>query len=261
MPIASASKTKGGRSKRRPLSCDTPAGQLVIGFQQAIRSGRHWYLALLEAIGQWPIVEETWRGRHYRYLIGGEAFDWLTLAERLCLGSEGLVPAEEMDQLLFYGITPLELSGQELRDIVGFSKYQAILNYWYGVVVEEALFLVAEEAIRKENGLWLKSDVEIEQEAYRRVYGANQEELLDAFCKERGYKFTSALSFVEVKEFTYWLSKYRLLNSDGARVASDTERALRRLEELRALAVRKSADSSTESMTYVALVPEFSLRD
>ena len=49
----------------------------------AIAGGKHWYIALLEAIGLWTTAEETHNGRLYRYLIAGEAFDWLLLAERL----------------------------------------------------------------------------------------------------------------------------------------------------------------------------------
>ncbi len=52
--------------------------------EQAIIGGKHWYIALLEAIGLWTGSEETYNGRHYCYLIDGEAFDWLLLAERLC---------------------------------------------------------------------------------------------------------------------------------------------------------------------------------
>ena len=69
--------------------------------KQAITNGKHWYIALLEAIGLWSSAEETYDGRHYRYLITGEAFDWLSLAERLCLEVDGLLPQEEKLNLLF----------------------------------------------------------------------------------------------------------------------------------------------------------------
>ena len=53
-------------------------------FQEGLASGKHWYIALLEAIGLWTDETEQVHGHHYRYLIEGEAFDWLLLAERLC---------------------------------------------------------------------------------------------------------------------------------------------------------------------------------
>ena len=35
------------------------------------------------------------------------------------------------------------------RDFIGPTKYRAYLNYWYGVIVEEALQLAVEEEVRK----------------------------------------------------------------------------------------------------------------
>ncbi|GAI16526.1 unnamed protein product, partial [marine sediment metagenome] len=55
----------------------TREDEVIRYLEQAIVSGKHWYIALLEAIGLWTTAEETHNGRHYRYLIAGEAFDWL----------------------------------------------------------------------------------------------------------------------------------------------------------------------------------------
>ena len=70
--------------------------------KDAVVSGQHWYKALLEAINLWKSTEELHNGRHYRYLIDGEAFDWLLLAERLCEEIRGLAPENELDDLLFH---------------------------------------------------------------------------------------------------------------------------------------------------------------
>jgi len=75
--------------------------------EQVILSGKHWYIALLEAIGLWTDGEESYNGRHYRYLIDGEAFDWLLLAERLCEAVDDLLPEKEKLALLFYGKPPI----------------------------------------------------------------------------------------------------------------------------------------------------------
>ena len=37
---------------------------------------------------------------------------------------------------------------------------------------------------------------------------------------------------MDLKEFTYWLFKYRVLRNDPARVASDTRRGIERLESI-----------------------------
>ena len=50
-------------------------------FRQSLASGKHWYQALLETIGLWTDETETIGGQEYHYLIEGEAFDWLLLAE------------------------------------------------------------------------------------------------------------------------------------------------------------------------------------
>src|SRR3989304_3838490 len=91
--------------------------------QQAITRGQHWYLALLEAIGLWETTEETHNGRTYRYLIAGEAFDWLLLAERLCQAVNGLLPDDEKTALLFYGKPPLDLTKAEFKELIGGRKY------------------------------------------------------------------------------------------------------------------------------------------
>ena len=98
--------------------------------EQAIASGRHWYLALLEAIGLWQSAEEDYNGRTYQYLIGEEAFDWLLLAERLCATVDGFLPVAEKDALLFAGKPPLNLSAAEVEKLIGKSKYHQYLNYF-----------------------------------------------------------------------------------------------------------------------------------
>ena len=50
-----------------------------------LAAGKPWHIALLGAIGLWTWPEENHNGRHYCYLIDGEAFDWVLLAERLSL--------------------------------------------------------------------------------------------------------------------------------------------------------------------------------
>ena len=201
--------------------------EAILHLREAVSSGRNWYVALLEAIGLWGSAEELHDGRYYRYLIGGEAFDWLTLADRLCQEIDGLIPENEKLDLLFAATPPIDLSPSEFRQLIGDVKYRAYLNYLYGVVVEEALVSVVEEEVLKENGhLTLVLGQRIEQEAYRRVYEAEMFDLLTLFRGQRGYPNGDSVSLTEKKEFTYWLFKYRVEHSEKARVASDTRKAL-----------------------------------
>jgi hypothetical protein len=198
--------------------------------EQAIIGGRHWYTALLEAIGLWTDGEETYNGRHYRYLIDGEAFDWLLLAERLCEAVDSLLPEEEKLALLFHGQPPIRLSKEKFKELIGSGKYHQYLNYFYGITVEEALILAVQEEVRKERRtLGYNKEPNLINEVYQRIYGATKATLLKRFRGEKGYPQLRSISLTELKEFTYWLFKYRLKQCDKARIASDTKKALEQL--------------------------------
>ncbi len=206
----------------------TPAGETEAEryLKQAILGGKHWYIALLEAIRLWDISEETRDGRVYHYLIDGEACDWLLIAERLCEAADN-VPEDEKANLLFRGEPPLNLSLEQFKELIGGIKYHQYLNYFYGVTVEEALLLAVEEEIQKERrAAGLDKDSDATNEAYRRIYDATKAILLRNFRKKKGYSQLKSVSLSELKEFTYWLFKYRLKYNDKAKVASDTKKAL-----------------------------------
>jgi hypothetical protein len=197
--------------------------------KEAIIAGKHWYLALIEAMRLWTASEESYKSRHYRYLIDGEALDWLLLAERLCEAAGDLVPEEEKLALLFQGRPPVRLTKEKFKALIGSAKYRQYLNYFYGVTVENALILAVEGEVRKE---WRASpyrEHNLTSEVYQRIYGATRATLLKRFRREKGYPQLRSISLTELKEFAYWRFKYRLKNCDKARVASDTKKALEQL--------------------------------
>ena len=211
----------------------TPLGVAgaVQHLEQAISSGKHWYIALLEAIKLWDAAGETWNERTYCYLIDGEAFDWLLLAERLTGAVDGMIPNDEKTALLFYGEPPLELPSAQFKELIGSVKHHQHLNYFYGVTVEEALIQAVQEEVRKEkqaSGYFKETDTT--NEAYRRIYGSTKAILLRHFRKERSYPQLKSIGLTELKEFTYWSFKYRFKKCDKARVASDTKKGLNWLE-------------------------------
>jgi len=211
----------------------TPAGgtEAIRHLEQAITDGKHWYIALLEAIGLWKTVEETHNKHTYRYLIAGEAFDWLLLAERLCEAVDGLLPDDEKVALLFHGKPPLDLTTEKFKELIGSSKYHQYLNYFYGITTEEALIWAVREEIHKERQiLVLNKEHNYDDEVYRRIYGETKAALLKRFRHEEDYPQLKSISLTELKEFTYWLFKYRLNHCDKARVASDTKKALTQLK-------------------------------
>jgi hypothetical protein len=220
--------TKALIQSAQAASSDSAAA--IKHLEQAITSGQHWYIALLDAIGRWTQNEETLNGRHYQYLIDGEAFDWLLLAERLCQAVDDLLPEEEKLALLFHSQPPVSLSPEQFKALIGSTKYRHYLNYFYGVTVEEALFLAVQEEVRKEKRtLGYNKEHNLTDEVYQRIYGATRTTLLNRFRREKGYPRLRSISLTELKEFSYWLFHYRLKHCDKARMASDTKKALERL--------------------------------
>ena len=214
-------------SPPEPLPARTGDNEAIRHLKQSITDGKHWYYALLEAIGLWETPEESVNGRTYRYLIANEAFDWLLLAERLCEEVTEFLPDYEKSSLLFHGEPPIKLTVEEFKKLIGDAKYHQYLNYFYGITAEEALIMAVEEEVRKERRVsgYLK-ETDTANESYRRIYGTTKTILLRQFRKKHGYPNLRSINLAELKEFTYWLFKHRLKQCDSARVASDTKKAL-----------------------------------
>ena len=63
--------------------------------------------------------------------------------------------------------------------------------------------------------------------------------LLEQFRDEMGYEATDEMTLTESKEFTYWLFKWRLHRSEGAKAASDTQKGLREYQGMAMAAKRR----------------------
>lgn len=214
---------------------ESPA-EIIAAMRAAVLAGTPWFEALLAAIARWRQPEESAGGRTYRYLVGGEAFDWLLLAERILDELAEIIPAAEKDALIYHGRAPGDVSEEQFRRAVGPAKHRAYLNYLYGVTVEEALQLAYEEEIEKERRAHISWGRDaLGRAVFERIYGAPEADLLGVYRAEQGLEHTKTISLDEQKAFTYWLFKYRLRSCDPARVASDTTRGLERLAKLEAL--------------------------
>jgi hypothetical protein len=140
---------------------------------------------------------------------------------------EGLVPEDGKTALLFHGQPPLNMSVEKFKEMIGEAKYHHYLNYFYGVTAEEALVLAVEDEVRKEKrASGLVKDLEVTNEAYRRIYGSVKGVLLRTFRKEQDLPQLKSIDLTELKEFAYWRFKFRLKICEKARVASDSRKAL-----------------------------------
>jgi len=227
--------------RARSATPETPSEEPLTLFRDAVRNGDDWFEALLEAISLWQVPEEVVDGREFRYLIGGEAFDWLLLAERLCESLDGAISEDEREALLFFGRTPREMEDGSFKRAIGDAKHAAHLNFVYGITVEEALQLTVEEEVLKEqrSSIWNQGQ-SLQDQVFERVYGRSHGELLAAFRDERTLPPGDDISYGELRAFTYWLFKFRMKQSDPARVASDTRKALVQVSHLEAAARRRA---------------------
>ncbi len=216
-----------------------------------------WRRVLFEIMSEWPLPEETADGREFVYLIGGEAFDWRSLAERLMGVSGDAISIDEREELLLGPDPPKDISEDEFSRLLGVEKHRAHMNYLYGVTSERGLILAVEEAIRKRRVSrgYSPSDDRID-DAYVNLYRATEEELLKEYRKEclelkgllkdkpvgkRESRAELKLTLSESDAFTYWLFKRRFKLSEPARLASDTRKALDQLERMRAAHRRRIA--------------------
>ena len=209
-----------------------------------LTEGKYWPVALLETMANWSIPSEECYGRKFVYLIQGEAFDWLALAERLVLSCEDLIPSVDRDNLLFNGMLPDDFDREQFKDLLGIDKYRAYLNYYYGIVVEEALHVAVESDLNKRfvsNGYQYSRD--FTNEIFKRIYTLDHVDLLTKFGEINEKPFIGEMNISELKEFTYWSFKYRIMNSDKARTASDTQKGLDQLMLMKAPTPTDSEDS------------------
>ena len=220
--------------------------QGVEAYLRLLERGEPWYPALLTVIARWTVSEETVDGVHYCYLIAGEAFDWLRLAQRLIEAAGEFVPPAEQERLLFFGLPPEGPDEEHFASAIGAQKHHAHLNFQYGVVIEETLLLAAEREMQKAGTMHGPPGMLPEVAAYERVYGKPFDELAGLYRAETGESFPERASLAELQGFTYWCSKFRFRMAEPARVASDTRKAMALLSQMERSRRRLGARGQSE---------------
>ncbi len=233
---------------------DLPANDdIIIKLRAEVLHG-DWFPALLDAVGRWRLPEEMVGNRTYSYLIHGEAFDWLLLAERLLDEVADLVPPDEASELLFRGRWPEGVDDDEFAERIGATKHSAHLNFLYGVLVEEFLQIGVEEEIHKENfSRAIARDPLNDETMFRRVYGRSRSELVADHYEETGIMLGGDLPHADWQAFTYWLFKSRLKRQDKARVASDTRKGLAQLSRMELAVSQRRRGAALDEQEFAEL--------
>ncbi len=227
----SGKSTRGGANGARSSVLAETETQAISHLRDALQRGVEWRVALLQSMSLWTAPREIYNGVRLVYLIGGEAFDWLALANRLANEARDLIPADELEDLLFTGRFPGGANETDFKDILGAEKYSAYLNFFYGVEVEMALQRAVESEVEKQayaSGLQYVADHT--DAAFQRIYRMDRASLIAAHRESLRRPNRPLASMTEIKEFTYWLFKRRLQVSDKAKIASDTLKGIGALD-------------------------------
>ena len=237
--------TRVSRVSDRPLEPIVPAPGESSGvspeplrrFDAELEAGSHWYLAALRACGQWQLATEAHQGRRFTYLVAREALDLVLLIDRIASARRGAVPRSERDQLRFHGRPPIYVPGHVFAGALGEARFNAYLNHFYGIDVEEAVVHAVELQAAKAHPLD-RASVDV----YPLVYGKTLDELLAAYRAARGLKDDGRVRWDDWKDFTYWRFRLRLRTQVPARIASDTRKGIALLQRLRGVGVDESPD-------------------
>jgi hypothetical protein len=224
--------TQTETSTERDVHAEAQA--IIEEMRSSVASGKtDWFSGLLAAVRQWTLPQEQVGERIYHYLVAGEAFDWLLLAERLAPELADFAPEDDIEALLFHEQFPEGTSETDLEQLLG-AKYKAHLNFVYGCRVEAALQTAVGEEIRKERHatrIWERNG-HADDEAFRRIYGRERSDLLAEFKACTNFVEDDGLSLASLSEWRYWLFQYRVRYCDPAKVASDTRKGLSLLQRL-----------------------------
>jgi len=187
-----------------------------------IENGIHWEIAIIDCISEWNINEEFYRGYKYKYWINNEAFDWMTLTERLGSAIKSYIHKKKYQELIFTGLLPNKSSYEYMIKIISRNKLSQMRNFYYGIIIEDLIYIQKSQQYLKKS-----LDNTNTYDGYEEIYGKNLNFLFKQFAKDVKYAKKHTINLYTYKEFIYWLFKYRIKNSDKTKVASDTNLSIK----------------------------------
>ncbi len=227
---------------------------------QIASSPAAWRTHILRNIGEWPTSHEKIEGETFRYFVGGEAFNWKRLAERMVshLKQEMREPLmlSQMEKWLLSDHPTGGMAENAFRNLLGVAKWRAHLNYFYGVQLERSLILSVQQSVahrRFSRGLPLDDDSL--EDAFERLYEQDRHTLWQQFLDVDPAGFHDLddweagdlISMAVEDEFTYWLFKKRLNSTHPEHMAHETRRGLEMMDIMRDADTRRARMMKNES--------------
>ena len=234
------------QSKTNAVDIETNRQQLVIDLQKNIEDhADNWQTAFLETVAAWPIENEHVYGETFHYFIGGEAFNWKRLAERIAsqLAEEEstTLPAEKIFEWIESSGVFGGIPEDEFRRILGVDGWRAHLNHFYGVHIEQCLIAAIQARNHKRRySAGLPPSDDSSDRAYLGLYEETEQDLWQLFITENADRLSDLIaeSPDEIRtialdeEFTYWLFKRRIEYTLAPQVAAETQRGLDMMSQI-----------------------------
>ena len=212
-----------------------------------------WQKTFIATIAAWPVENETVYGETFHYFIGGEAFNWKRLAERIAtelaeVGCDHPDSQEIFDWIATSG-TFGGLSEQEFRRILGVDGWRAHLNHFYGVHIEQCLITAIQARNHKRRySAGLPPSDDSSDRAYLGLYEETEQDLWQLFIAENADRLSDLIAespdetrtIALDEEFTYWLFKRRIEYTLAPQVAAETQRGLDMMSQITAAHERRT---------------------
>ena len=195
---------------------------LIQELKSKIENGINWEKAVVDCISDWDISEEFYRGYKYKYWINNEAFDWMSLTERLGSAIKSYLNKKKYHELIFTGLLPSKSSYEYMKKVISKNKLSQMRNFYYGIIIEDLIYIQKSQQYLK-NSIYTTN----KYDGYEEIYGKNINLLFQQFAKNTKFTNQTKINLYTYKEFIYWLFKFRIKNSDKTKVASDTNLSIK----------------------------------
>jgi len=167
------------------------------------------------------------------FLIFKEALNWKSILWSILNKNFDM---DDIDEFFFY----IDNLGEnfQIKDFIPQRLYSAHLNYYYGVVIEQALREIKREDLEKEKNLLSNKSFDfLDNEIFIFLYGNSKLNLWKEFAlnfrlNNRSYYVPSKIYCNELDNFDYWLSKKRIVNCTRELNASLLSRGVQYLKGL-----------------------------